>query len=609
MKRNRTIIGLAGVLGIYLGLFSCAPDYETQFEVHTLVVPNESQGLVSFPLTGGKDTIEVQIQNIPFDAWHAESNADWCKLEKQADKVIVTADKNEIYTQRQAQITIAYGHQSYDIDVMQFGLEPIILINGKKDGYVKEVYPQTSSVTIPVTTNLNLDNIIVPDTCNWVHFVEQPDALNAGDATKINLKFNLDQNTDTVERYCSIILQSSENYSHTGTFLIKQLQRGYIIEAADSVKTFQVPASGKTIEVPFKINGPATAPYSYTIDAEWITPVTVAATRGMRDESLSFVIKPSTSPSPRTGHITFTTGNTEDENGTFTVTVNQDAYVPTPPENVVNPTATPGPGYITLNWSLPDNLNYTKIIITYDDPVNGGQQSIEIDDNTVTTTKIPNTYKCGGTYTFTIKTYDPAGMETETPLTVEGTSDESPGVKMPIDLTECTLTDNAGETAVGDNAGLSALTDDDVTTYYHTLYSALSTGSKPHYVQIDFPEGQAYKTFRFEYDGRDTANNGGDVTKVGIWGSDTGSDDDFWIELGIEQYTMIADTPAAHYDPDVVVKADKAYRHIRFIPMACRRVDPLDATVTKTAWWNMSNMYLYYMDKDEDWARSQLSLM
>ena len=43
MKKNILIIGLAGILGISSGLISCSPDYETEFNVETLVVPDKSQ--------------------------------------------------------------------------------------------------------------------------------------------------------------------------------------------------------------------------------------------------------------------------------------------------------------------------------------------------------------------------------------------------------------------------------------------------------------------------------------------------------------------------------------------------------------------------------------
>lgn len=50
MKKNILIIGLTGILGTFVALSSCGPDYETEFNVLTLTIPSESQAAVVFPL-------------------------------------------------------------------------------------------------------------------------------------------------------------------------------------------------------------------------------------------------------------------------------------------------------------------------------------------------------------------------------------------------------------------------------------------------------------------------------------------------------------------------------------------------------------------------------
>ena len=104
-------------------------------------------------------------------------------------------------------------------------------------------------MTIPVATNLNLDNIIIPDTCNWIRLAEQPATFDAKtraaeDVNKQELKFTLDKSTETDVRYCTIILQSSQNYSYTASFLIKQQPRGYIVEIDEDKKIYEVKAMG-----------------------------------------------------------------------------------------------------------------------------------------------------------------------------------------------------------------------------------------------------------------------------------------------------------------------------------------------------------------------------
>ena len=188
MKKNILTIGLAGVLGTFIALSSCGPDYETEFNVLTLTVPSESQAAVVFPLAGGEHEIEVET-NVALDNWTASSNAGWCKLQKQEGKVTVSAGENEDYKQRIAEITIAYGHQSYSINVKQFGLEPVIEVEGLTADGMKVVDSKVTSLTIPVSTNLNLDVITVPDTCDWVRFnePEQPKAKKSQQAERAEI--------------------------------------------------------------------------------------------------------------------------------------------------------------------------------------------------------------------------------------------------------------------------------------------------------------------------------------------------------------------------------------------------------------------------------------
>ena len=76
MKKNILIIGLTGILGTFVALSSCGPDYETEFNVLTLTIPSESQAAVVFPLSGGEHEIEVET-NVALDNWTVSSNAEY----------------------------------------------------------------------------------------------------------------------------------------------------------------------------------------------------------------------------------------------------------------------------------------------------------------------------------------------------------------------------------------------------------------------------------------------------------------------------------------------------------------------------------------------------
>ena len=611
MKKNILIIGLTGILGTFVALSSCGPDYETEFNVLTLTIPSESQAAVVFPLSGGEHEIEVET-NVALDNWTVSSNAEWCKLQKQEGKVTVSADQNEGYKQRIAEVTIAYGHQSYSISVKQFGLEPVIDIPGLTDDGMKAVAAKATSLSIQVNTNLNLDVITVPDTCNWVRFNEPKElkakkgqkAVKAEDIVKKNLVFSLDQNTDTIVRYCTITLQSSQNYNCVGTFIIKQQPRGYIVDIDDAHKVFEVKAMGETITIPFKVNGPAGAEYEYVIDENaqtWIKPATAPLTRGaLRDASESFIIEPNTAvvEQPREGTITFTSKDPVDPNS-FTVTVKQAGFVPVPPVNVVNATATPGAGHITLQWEAPEDVDYSKVKITYYDKVTKENKEIEIDGFKTTSAIIDDTYQCAGEYSFTFKTYGPTGMETESPVIITGTSGEASELERVI-LTVDMLSANA--TQDGDGGGLPALIDGKGGTYYHSRWQD-PVVSEAHYVQIKL--NKPLQGLRFEYDARQTGiNNGGDVTIATIYGSTNG---EYFESMGTEEFNLPTSN-GGHATAKNNVNGKQAYNYIRFTPTGRRNQATLDYTNANKAWWNMAEMYLYRVRHDEAWAKEQLGI-
>ena len=611
MKKNILIIGLTGIMGTFVALSSCGPDYETEFNVLTLTIPSESQAAVVFPLSGGEHEIEVET-NVALDNWTVSSNAEWCKLQKQEGKVTVSADQNEGYKQRIAEVTIAYGHQSYSISVKQFGLEPVIDIPGLTDDGMKAVDAKATSLSIQVNTNLNLDVITVPDTCNWVRFNEPKElkakkgqkAVKAEDIVKKNLVFSLDQNTDTIVRYCTITLQSSQNYNCVGTFIIKQQPRGYIVDIDDAHKVFEVKAMGETITIPFKVNGPAGAEYEYVIDENaqtWIKPATAPLTRGaLRDASESFIIEPNTAvvEQPREGTITFTSKDPVDPNS-FTVTVKQAGFVPVPPVNVVNATATPGAGHITLQWEAPEDVDYSKVKITYYDKVTKENKEIEIDGFKTTSAIIDDTYQCAGEYSFTFKTYGPTGMETESPVIITGTSGEASELERVI-LTVDMLSANA--TQDGDGGGLPALIDGKGGTYYHSRWQD-PVVSEAHYVQIKL--NKPLQGLRFEYDARQTGiNNGGDVTIATIYGSTNG---EYFESMGTEEFNLPTSN-GGHATAKNNVNGKQAYNYIRFTPTGRRNQATLDYTNANKAWWNMAEMYLYRVRHDEAWAKEQLGI-
>lgn len=159
---------------------------------------------------------------------------------------------------------------------------------------------------------------------------------------------------------------------------------------------------------------------------------------------------------------------------------------------------------------------------------------------------------------------------------------------IPVVLTLDMLSANA--TQDGDGQGLAGLIDGDPMTYYHTLWSQLSPDSKPHYVQIDLEEPLQF--IRVEYDGRHNSN-AGDVTRAGIWVSETGGDeDDEWEKAADITFTLRNENGGHYAQNEQVSDLGKEYKYIRFVPEGRRGMDPLDPTTTQ-GYWNMGNLFIY----------------
>lgn len=584
MKKNIILIALIGVFIAALSLNGCSPDYETDFEVKTLVVPDKSLSPVFFKIEGGESVAMVET-NVPMNMWIASSNADWLKVDKQTEKVKITAGNNDIYTTRTGRVTIAYGHQSYDIVVTQLGKESTILVDGKRNGIQKHVTSTQESLDVKVVSNLTLNNIIVPDTVTWVHLLPQTRVSDSG--VEETLTFNLDANTDTVPRFCEVILQSSDNYDYITTFTIKQAKRGYIIEAADSVKSLVIPATGEFITIPFNINGPVGNSYTFEVEESaknWI--IVGPKTYAMRPGSESFDVLPNIVEKERVGQITFTSTD-KSENSSFVVSITQEKFIPIPPNNVLNPSSTSGEGFITVAWTLPEIVNYTKLTISYFDPVFKEEVVKTINDNKLTKFNVDRTFKAAGEYNFTIKTYGPTGMETEIPVKVSGTSNAMPDY-FTIVLNSDMLRTNAQEPNEGP---IKNLVDGNTNTFFHTAWSF--NINVLHNFEIHL--NKAIQNFDYNFSTR----SGGGAQAVKRMKIEVSNDGTTWTEVAVHSY------PTAGQGPELVkgqpVSSDNPFTRMRFTPLARHNADPIS-----NSWFNMSEFRLFEKAPySELWAAAQ----
>lgn len=601
MKIRISILSAIAAIGISTACVSCGPNYETDFDKSTLIVPHKSQAMIVFEIGGGEKEIAVET-NVPLEKWTAESNAAWCEVAKSDAKVTVKAGAYDGYRTRQAQVSVYYGHQKYNITVLQMGKSGNLDIAEekgifeRKKGTIAMISATASELDVPLVTNLDVDHVQVPDTCTWVHYdASQPMEKDANGY--IHLKLGVDNNKTSKDRYCTLILQSSMNFDIIKELLIIQAKNGFVVTPVYGDTPIDVEDAGEHLRIPFKHDF---TDRTFTVEIEsaaqtWIKQV--GGSNVVSGDNLELSVEPNEVQLPRSGTVKLT--STNNPAASFTVTIRQKAFVPVPPVNVENLQATSGNGSITLTWSIPEKVNYTKIVATCYNPTLNKTVTKEIINKNATSVVFTPTYAFAGEYQFTVKTYGITGLETLTPQTVKAVSGPwKENVEIPLTVEMIT----ANATQVNDGGGIPALVDRNRNTYYHSLWESLSPGRKPHYLQIELDDPSA-KEFYFEYDGRISGNPAGDVKRAKIYGSQVGVDNDAaWTELGEITFNL-PESAGGHGTSKAHIKTNERYRYLRFVPTARRNLDPLNAANTGDAWWNMGELY-YYEVHDEAWVQS-----
>lgn len=224
MRKNIVLLGLIGILFSALGINSCAPDYQTDFEVKTLIVPDKSLAPVFFPVQGGEAVAEVET-NVELTGWSASSNASWLSVDKKEGRVTMSAGANDTFAPRVARVSIEYGHQAYYINITQTGNPPLLLIDGEREGIVKSFSAAETTTSVVVKSNMALDHILIPDTAGFISVDAITDVPGSTDEKMVS--FKISQNFGRNARYGGITFQSSDNYDYTASFLI--VQQGMVL--------------------------------------------------------------------------------------------------------------------------------------------------------------------------------------------------------------------------------------------------------------------------------------------------------------------------------------------------------------------------------------------
>lgn len=601
MKLKINFLFILSVLFVgTLGLASCAADYDTDFTGKELEVPHSSQRMISFNKEGGEQQIVVET-NVPLDEWKAVSNAEWLTVTKNADGkgVTVKAPAYNGFKAREAKITISHGeHASYDIKVSQMGFESVLRIPEENPFFNREgtfyslLESNVTSIDVPVETNLNLDNIVIPDTVSFVR-------LDASKTVKQNgivkLHFDMDPNTTSEKRYCTVRLKSSDNWDASVEYVIEQAAKGYkvrpiypmaskqaSVEMIDLGRTYRVPfqraASDGNYEIiiPEDAKGWLSTTKKFIAGSEAVFTATLNATDNPR--SCDVVCKPSNSSAQP-----------------FTIHVTQQAFQDIVPTGVSDVNVTPGKGQFNVTWKAPDEVNYEKVIIRAKSNMAGVPESVKEVAATETSCVLNDVFNFAGNYTITVTTQGLRGKNTNAPATATAQANEwSEAVEIPLNASM------VSSNSMQPGHEIGSAVDGNKTTYFQTKSNGSTSDPRPH-IDITLNEG-INGTFYIGFDENKVTSNDRNPKKVNIYASS----DVITSATPVSTHVTYRSTNAVS-EPLSYTKTNGAtITHIRFEPTQRKNGTNIN-NGGGSSYWYLAEFHLYVYH-DEAWKKQQLGL-
>ena len=601
MKLKINFLFILSVLFVgTLGLASCATDYDTDFTGKELEVPHSSQRMIAFNKEGGEQQIVVET-NVALDEWKAESNADWLTVTKNADGkgVTVKAPAYDGFKAREAKVTISHGERaSYEIKVSQMGFESVLRIPEQNPFFNREgtfyslLESKVTSIDVPVETNLNLDHIIVPDTVSFVR-------LDASKTVKENgivkLHFDMDPNTTSETRYCTVRLKSSDNWDASIEYVIEQSAKGYKVRPIYPAETKQASVEmidlGRTYRVPFQRSA-VDGNYEIIIpdDAKsWLT----TTKKYVAGSEAVFTATLNTTDNPRSCDVVCKPSNGNAQ--PFTIHVTQQAFQDIVPTGVNDLTVTPGKGQFNVTWKAPDEVNYEKVIIRAKSNMAGVPESVKEVPATETSCVLNDVFNFAGDYTITVTTQGLRGKNTNAPATATAQANEwSESVEIP--LTAAMLSSNSMQP--GHEVGSAV--DGNKTTYFQTKSNGSTSDPRP-YIDITLNEG-INGTFYLAFDENKVTSNDRNPKKVNIYASA----DVITAATPVSTHVTYRSANAVS-EPLSYTKTNGAtITHIRFEPTQRKNGTNIN-NGGGSAYWYLAELHLNVYH-DEAWKKEQLGL-
>ena len=449
-----------------------------------------------------------------------------------------------------------------------------------------------TSIDVPVETNLNLDHIIVPDTVSFVR-------LDASKTVKENgivkLHFDMDPNTTSETRYCTVRLKSSDNWDASIEYVIEQSAKGYKVRPIYPAETKQASVEmidlGRTYRVPFQ-RAAVDGNYEIIIpdDAKsWLT----TTKKYVAGSEAVFTATLNTTDNPRSCDVVCKPSNGNAQ--PFTIHVTQQAFQDIVPTGVNDLTVTPGKGQFNVTWKAPDEVNYEKVIIRAKSNMAGVPESVKEVPATETSCVLNDVFNFAGDYTITVTTQGLRGKNTNAPATATAQANEwSESVEIP--LTAAMLSSNSMQP--GHEVGSAV--DGNKTTYFQTKSNGSTSDPRP-YIDITLNEG-INGTFYLAFDENKVTSNDRNPKKVNIYASA----DVITAATPVSTHVTYRSANAVS-EPLSYTKTNGAtITHIRFEPTQRKNGTNIN-NGGGSAYWYLAELHLYVYH-DEAWKKEQLGL-
>ena len=478
------------------------------------------------------------------------------------------------------------------------GLESVLRIPEENPFFNREgtfyslLESNVTSIDVPVETNLNLDNIIVPDT---VSFVRLDASKTVKDNGIVKLHFDMDANTSGETRYCTVRLKSSDNWDASIEYVIEQSAKGYkvrpIYPMASKQASVEMVDLGRTYRVPFQR---AVSDGNYEIiipdDAkDWLS----TTKKFISGSEVVFTATLNTTDNARSCDVVCKPSNGSAQ--PFIIHVSQQPFQDIVPTGVNDLNVTPGKGQFNVTWKAPDDVNYEKVIVRAKSNMAGVPESVKEVAATETSCVLNDVFNFAGDYTITVTTQGLRGKNTNAPATATAQANEwSESVLIP--LTASMVSSNSMQ--AGHEIGSAV--DGNKTTFFQTKSNGSTSDPRP-YIDITLNEG-INGTFYLAFDENKVTTNDRNPKRVNIYASAD---------------VITAATPVATHvtyrsanalsEPLSYTKTNGAtITHIRFEPTERKNGTKIN-NGGGSFYWYLAELHLYVYH-DEAWKKEQLGL-